>query len=114
MEQEQNHKKNAAADSVRIQKSQQCAVKDVFVIERYSLKDVGKGNSEEQRRTEAANEQAGVPQGPPCRAVQFAAKFKGDGPDDQSEENQQEWCIEGAEHHGVGGGERFKGHASRG
>jgi len=109
---EQQHEENAAGQAVRVQQRKQITVEDAVLIQGQALEDVGEGDTEQQRRQEAAQEVAGIPNLAPARAFHLGAELEGHAPDDQGEQEQHKRGVKPGKHDGVGPREGGEGHAA--
>jgi hypothetical protein len=78
--QEQQDKQDAPGQAVGVEQGEEVPLKDAFGVDGDALKQVGKGDPEQQGRQKAPQEQARVPQAPPAGVVHFPPKDHGDAP----------------------------------
>ena len=64
-------------------------------LERHPLKEIAKNDAENERRHDAAGEQAPIPESPPALVAQLVAVLEADRAKDESEEEHQHRRIEG-------------------
>ena len=98
MQQKDRHHRQPADQAVRIQQREQVARVHHVLIDRHSLRKIGKGRAEQQGRQERSDRDHPVEGPPPARAGVLGSVLECDASHDQPHQQQEKCQVEAAEH----------------